>query len=138
MSMGACGPLLFNKKSTSTALSRFHQQQSNKIIFLNCTTTPLKPTITFSMKRYSSSRRAFIGKAAMAAAICTLPQPVLPFANRREDFVTADTAYGRIRGQRVDGVNIFKGVPYGGKVSGERRFRRPSPLEPWSGMKDTL
>ena len=84
------------------------------------------------------SRRAFIEKAAMAAAICALPLPVFPFAKRRQEFVTSDTLYGKIRGQRIDGVNIFKGVPYGGKVSGERRFRRPAALEPWSGIKDTL
>ncbi len=39
---------------------------------------------------------------------------------------------------RSDGVNLFKGIPYGGKVSGDRRFRRPAPLEPWTGVRDAL
>lgn len=90
------------------------------------------------MTRYSSSRRAFIGKAAIAAAICTLPPPVFSKNLRRQEFVISDTVYGKIRGQRIDGVNIFKGVPYAGKISGERRFRRPAPLDPWTGTKETL
>ena len=40
-----------------------------------------------------------------------------------EEFVVSKTTYGKIRGLRNEGVNIFKGVPYGGKISGERRFR---------------
>jgi para-nitrobenzyl esterase len=90
------------------------------------------------MKPYSLSRRAFIGKAAVAAAICSLPQSVFSLSSQRQEFVHAETIYGKIRGQRMDGVNIFKGVPYSGKVSGERRFRRPSPLDPWKGTKEAL
>jgi para-nitrobenzyl esterase len=55
-----------------------------------------------------------------------------------EEFVTADTNYGKIKGYREQGVNIFKGVPYAGKTSGNRRFRRPDKLEPWTGVRDTL
>jgi para-nitrobenzyl esterase len=54
------------------------------------------------------------------------------------DFVEAETAYGKVRGKRVDGVSIFKGIPYGGQVSGEYRFRRPAELDPWSGVRDAL
>jgi para-nitrobenzyl esterase len=46
--------------------------------------------------------------------------------------------HGKIRGLRNEGVNIFKGIPYAGRVSGDRRFRRPSKLEPWSGVRDAL
>ncbi|PHN06827.1 carboxylesterase/lipase family protein [Flavilitoribacter nigricans] len=54
------------------------------------------------------------------------------------DFVDAETAYGKVRGTRTNGVNIFRGIPYAGKVSGERRFRRPAPLEPWRGIREAL
>ncbi|HSU52260.1 MAG TPA: carboxylesterase family protein [Segetibacter sp.] len=33
---------------------------------------------------------------------------------------------------------MFKGVPYAGKTSGERRFRRPAKLESWTGVRDAL
>lgn len=54
------------------------------------------------------------------------------------DFVEVDTAYGKIRGARASGVNIFKGIPYAGRVSGDRRFRRPAPLQPWTGVREAL
>lgn len=84
------------------------------------------------------SRRDFLGKAAMAAAVCALPQIAFSTSPRRQEFVTASTQYGSIRGQRVEGVNIFKGVPYGGKISGENRFKRPATLSPWTGTRDAL
>lgn len=55
-----------------------------------------------------------------------------------EEFITTETSYGKIKGYREQGVNIFKGIPYAGKTSGERRFRRPAPLEPWTGVRDAV
>lgn len=55
-----------------------------------------------------------------------------------EEFVTAECAYGKLRGMRQEGVNIFKGIPYAGTVSGERRFRRPASQKPWTGVRDAL
>ena len=52
--------------------------------------------------------------------------------------VTAETVYGKVRGIRERGVNIFKGIPYAGSVSGVNRFGRPAPLTPWSGVRDAL
>ena len=57
---------------------------------------------------------------------------------KADDFVDVEITYGKIRGIRSEGVNIFKGVPYAGKVSGDRRFRRPAPLDPWTGVRDAL
>ena len=54
------------------------------------------------------------------------------------DIINAEITSGKIRGARKDGVNIFKGIPYGGRVSGDRRFRRPIELEPWAGVRDAL
>lgn len=50
--------------------------------------------------------------------------------------IDVETSHGWIRGSRVDGANIFKGIPYAGRVSGDRRFRRPADLQPWSGVRD--
>lgn len=53
-------------------------------------------------------------------------------------FVEAETAYGKVRGRRDAGVNVFLGIPYGGRVSGEHRFLRPADLKPWVGVRAAL
>jgi len=55
-----------------------------------------------------------------------------------EEFVTSESAYGKLRGIRQEGVNIFKGIPYGGSVSGKNRFLRPPKVEAWTGVRDAL
>lgn len=57
---------------------------------------------------------------------------------KTDEYVTVETSHGKIRGVRTEGVNIFKGIPYAGRISGDRRFRRPARLEPWSGVRDAL
>lgn len=62
----------------------------------------------------------------------------IPFIARSGDYVEAEITHGKIRGVRNEGVNIFKGIPYAGSVSGERRFQRPGPLKPWTGVREAL
>lgn len=82
-------------------------------------------------------RREFLNKTALSVAGLSVAN--YAFSNSLiEEFVTADTTHGKIKGYREQGVSIFKGVPYAGKTSGERRFRRPAPLEPWTGVREAL
>ncbi|MDO6414720.1 carboxylesterase family protein [Sphingomonas sp. BIUV-7] len=47
------------------------------------------------------------------------------------------TAQGRLRGMIERGAQAFRGVPYGGSVSGpDRRFRAPPPPPAWTGVRD--
>jgi para-nitrobenzyl esterase len=46
--------------------------------------------------------------------------------------------YGRVRGAQGNGVVTFKGIPYGGSVSGPNRFKAAPPLQPWTGVRDAL
>jgi para-nitrobenzyl esterase len=50
--------------------------------------------------------------------------------------VDAETVYGKVRGYAVDGVSIFRGVPYGGPTEGMARFLPPVKPEKWSGLYD--
>jgi para-nitrobenzyl esterase len=52
--------------------------------------------------------------------------------------IDVEISHGKLRGARHEGVTIFKGIPYAGRVSGDRRFRRPAELQPWSGVRDAL
>lgn len=90
------------------------------------------------------SRRQFLSSTSLATAgAIAIPRSILTLrdfgtSQRAADFVTVETAYGKVRGARESGVSIFKGIPYAGRVSGDRRFRRPAPLEPWVGVRDAL
>jgi para-nitrobenzyl esterase len=58
--------------------------------------------------------------------------------SRRQFISSASLAAGVVAFARGAGVSVFKGIPYAGRVSGDRRFRRPAPLQPWSGVRDAL
>ena len=84
------------------------------------------------------NRRKFLGSMSLITGAIVMPGFVYSSIKRYDEYVTAETSHGKIRGIRQRGVNIFKGVPYGGRVSGDRRFRRPAPLEAWTGIRDAL
>jgi para-nitrobenzyl esterase len=82
-------------------------------------------------------RRRFLGSLSLITASLALPDFVYALPTL-EDFVIAQTTYGKVRGINNKGVAVFRGIPYAGKVSGDRRFKRPAPLEKWSETRDAL
>ncbi len=86
------------------------------------------------MTHSSLSRRGVV-----AAAGGLIPAPgVMRAAETRPEFVTTLTALGTLRGLRSHGVEIYRGIPYGGDVSGVRRFVPAAPVAPWRGVRDAL
>ena len=59
-------------------------------------------------------------------------------ASAPTDFVTVDSVEGKLRGQRQNGVCIFRGVRYAGAPVGRARFLAPTPLAKWRGVRDAL
>lgn len=83
-------------------------------------------------------RKEFLSRLSLTAAALYIPHSGFSSFLKPEEFIDVEIAHGRIRGARNEGVNIFKGIPYGGRISGDRRFRRPAPLEPWTGVREAL
>jgi para-nitrobenzyl esterase len=61
-------------------------------------------------------------------------------AGQRADmtFVEVETSYGRLRGQDIKGIKLWKGVPYGASTAGKNRFLPPRKPTPWTGVRDAL
>lgn len=49
-----------------------------------------------------------------------------------EAVTAAATTHGPVTGAVVDGIHVFRGVPFGASTAGEGRFAPPRPPEPWS------
>lgn len=56
--------------------------------------------------------------------LSTTPSPVV------------ETQYGKVRSATVQGVHIFKGIPYGGPTEGAGRFLPPSRPARWDGIRE--
>jgi para-nitrobenzyl esterase len=85
----------------------------------------------------ASSRRTFVKQAGLLFA-AVHASPWTRFASAADGDVFATTSAGRIRGTSLNGVNVFKGVPYGGSTAGGNRFKPPTEPAPWQGTRDAL
>lgn len=85
------------------------------------------------------SRRQFIQRTTGAMLpFILLPGITAAWPGFTSDYQVADTKYGKLRGCRQNGVTIFKGIPYAGNASGKNRFKKATPVKPWTGVRDAL
>jgi len=76
------------------------------------------------------TRRKMLQLSTLAAAAnrTTWAQSIAPIAT---------TTSGKVRGFIDSGVNVFKGIPYGGDTA-RTRFQPPARPQPWQGIRDTI
>lgn len=82
--------------------------------------------------QHALSRRRFLQQAAAAAPLALYPGAL--FATSSE--ALASTPSGKLRGEALDGVRIFRGVPFAEPPIGTLRFRPPVPIKPWQGIRE--
>ena len=46
------------------------------------------------------------------------------------------TNYGQVKGVQINGVSVWKGIPYAKAPIGSLRFRSPQPPVAWNGIYD--
>jgi para-nitrobenzyl esterase len=83
-----------------------------------------------------TNRRTFLKQTSLLAIAPATA--VLARGQSSQNSVVADTAFGKIRGEEIQGIKIFKGVPYGATTAGQNRFMPPVDPTPWAGVRDTL
>ncbi len=83
------------------------------------------------------ARRMLLGTAvAGGLGLSTVGARAAP-SSAAADAPVAVTQYGKVRGAISDGINNFKGIPYGASTAATR-FRPPEPPAPWSDIRDAL
>ncbi len=87
------------------------------------------------------NRRTVLRSAGVVAAAFAAKRSVFAFAGglstpqTAEDFAPiAKTRYGSISGTFENGINVFRGIPYGADTA-PVRFQAPLPPAPWTGVK---
>jgi len=94
-------------------------------------------------------RRTFLKQASLVVA-GVQASVMLPSAARNANAATTpstqtggrsaaaivDTTSGKVRGTVVDGIRVFKGLPYGGTTAGKNRFIPPTKPASWTGIRE--
>jgi para-nitrobenzyl esterase len=79
------------------------------------------------------SRRRFLEQSAVTLAALTL-NPASLVASPGQTLVS--TPSGRLRGETIDSIRIFRGVPFAQPPVGPLRFRPTVPIQPWKGIRE--
>lgn len=89
--------------------------------------------------RVRRSRRELLALSVRAGALGVAGGTSWPRLHAAEgESSTAATEYGEVRGVSSGRVISFRGIPYGGSASSERRFLPPAKPTPWKGIREAV
>jgi para-nitrobenzyl esterase len=73
---------------------------------------------------------------AAGAAVCSTPSPASPPSGFAASDPVIETGAGRLVGENLGDVLVFRGIPFAKPPVGPLRFRPPEPPQPWTGVRD--
>ena len=74
--------------------------------------------------------------AGMYYVYSVIALAILTFSNFNAAAITVQLETGSLRGETLDGINIFRGIPFAAAPTGDLRWRNPQSHPGWEGVRD--
>jgi para-nitrobenzyl esterase len=76
-----------------------------------------------------------LARAAVAAALILVTAAAAPSLSRAQGGLRVSTDAGEVEGLWLDGLRVFKGIPYAAPPVGDLRWRAPQAAAGWTGVR---